>query len=208
MTRSLILRDWQVLALLDGRKTMIARPVKPPLENGHHLELDHANKWWPHYSTPLGDMMWTYDGAWSCPFGAPGDRLVCKETWQRASAMGVCNKADDFIIYRSTDMDWESTEGWTWKSSTQLPAWASRLTMELISVCVKRVQDVTEEEAMAMGVPEIHNSFLESMQSSLYNVYRRNLAVIWDHDHPEAPFRWMDNPWVWLATVKKVEASK
>lgn len=125
-----------------------------------------------------------FDGLWSdtvdpvsryfaCPYGLTGEERWVKETWSRdAVTMYPCPvawyKASDHIEsgsfhdcpqprsvpYADCLACWEERyRKFQWRSSATMPRWASRFTVTL-DVGLKRIQEVTEEEAKMSGVPE------------------------------------------------------
>lgn len=104
-----------------------------------------------------------------CPYGQPGDMLWVRETWQawqRTSAeydewkpLGVveasASKQADYNRTARVDAieyaaDAKSAGPWT--PSIHMPRWASRITLENVSVRVERLRDISEEDAYAEGV--------------------------------------------------------
>ena len=101
-----------------------------------------------------------------------GDRLWVRETWQLHSrAKDLCT-----IVYAaSSDGSWtEAHEQFAdhlaagraprpyqegWRSSIHMPRWASRLTLVVTDVRVQRLQDISEEDAIAEGVCRIGHQF-------------------------------------------------
>ncbi|HEX2753680.1 MAG TPA: hypothetical protein VHP34_11370 [Alphaproteobacteria bacterium] len=144
-----------VCALLEGRKTQTRRIIKPR---------DHASlfdgSWTDDYVLDPGNAAWRAE---ELRF-AVGDRLWLREAWR-------CNGwAADVatIFYRASERD-----GYTavceqypvidkkplrvsasWRPSIHMPRWASRLTLIVSDVRVERLQDISEADAKAEGVPE------------------------------------------------------
>lgn len=79
-----------------------------------------------------------------------------------------------------------------WRSSTQMPRWASRLTLEIVDVRVERVQDVTHNDAVA-----------EACFEWLPEVPLTAFAQHWKARHGDQS--WKQNPWVWVISFKITE---
>jgi len=81
-----------------------------------------------------------------------GARLWVKETWQTTDE---AISEEPGVVYRATDPDWESMEGWKWRPSIFMPRWASRLTLEITDVRVQRIQDISGQDCYFEGcVPD------------------------------------------------------
>jgi hypothetical protein len=79
-----------------------------------------------------------------------------------------------------------------WKPSIHMPRWASRLTLEIVSLKVERVQDISEGDIIAEGCPD------EYLLGK--NWYR----PLWDEINGIGS--WEANPWVWVVEFKRVVA--
>lgn len=71
-----------------------------------------------------------------------------------------------------------------WKSPIHMPRWASRITLEIITVRVDRIQSISDADVLAEG--------FES---------REALMAAWERMHGN----WGANPWVWVIEFKEVE---
>jgi hypothetical protein len=146
--RPLILSGLEVRAVIESRKTQFRRVLKPqpnalngglPLNNGYGS-----------YSTEDGWKKYPY---------ALGDRLWVKETF-----VFVGSGDPGWLLYRANGYDAEcKRHGFDkcppesevkWKSSTQMPRTASRLTLVVTDVRVQRVREITDEDALAEGAVE------------------------------------------------------
>jgi hypothetical protein len=89
-----------------------------------------------------------------------------------------------------------------WRPSTQMPRWASRLTLEVTGVRVERVQDLTEEGARASGFERVcvPNAWGGSDELTALGSFAR----AWDA-RAKPGLTWAANPWVWVVTFNKVE---
>lgn len=103
-----------------------------------------------------------------------GGRLWVRETWapvpvSAARSWGDVpwrwNPDDDYeaAIFRAS-FD-RSGPGTSWRSSATMPRWASRLTLRVTDVRVQRVQDITEEDALAEGCPAQSDEDLAGMEA-------------------------------------------
>lgn len=178
-----------VRAILAGRKTQTRRVV-----NGAHgrcyLDRDHGCR------TPSGRV--------KCPQGIPGDRLWVKETFQTGD---YAQNEPRGVVYRATDPDWESTPEWKWKPAIFMPRLASRITLDLTSLRVQRLQDISEADAIAEGLypnpkyPQAELYTWDDVQGNSTNpCYAYQL--LWESIH--GANSWADNPWVWVETFKQV----
>ncbi len=160
--RGIIFTAESIRAIQEERKSQTRRVINPQFIETPEVAL-----------TPTG--FWAYgptdrrkDDCIRCPYGVPGDRLYCKETWQVDAPRdgtwcdtvfyGCKNsplswiperyRKPEYCLYRAT---WEGTD-LCWRSSRFMPKWAARIWRELTDVRVQRLQDITEEEAKAEGV--------------------------------------------------------
>lgn len=197
-----------VRALLDGRKTMTRRVLKPTK------------------GTTLADF--TFEGKFGSlpldkietPRFAAGDLLWVRERLERAENHFVNYSAD-----KATHPDAE----WVWKNnslpSIHCPKGMSRLTLEVTGVKVERLQDISEEEAKAEGIYfekptaadlEWYKNWSEEngddnpapmdgvWQSGIKNGYGPNAIFafkkLWESINGEGS--WAANPWVLAVSFK------
>ena len=179
--RPILFSGPMVRAILDGRKTMTRRVMKPQPED-----------------YPYHHGLAVYRVAKKCPYGVPGDLLWVRETWATTEQAGV-HPSDAQIVYRATDPDWDTMEGWRWRPSIFMPRWASRLKLRITSVSVERLREITEHDAMREGV----NAEGVSTQPGIYS-YRAPFAELWDDINAKRGFGWDANPWVWVVGFEQV----
>ena len=209
-----------VRAILDGRKTVTRRIVKPVGNDDAFVLLDHGKGFWP-YRSDDGESSITADGnetPHSCPYGRSGDRLWVREAfhgyhWDKPRAV---YRADGERQRVRTQI--ESYEVGHWTPSIHMPRWASRITLEIVSVRVERLQNISEEDAIAEGVycenvivssyyanghHEVgecryffHGGPDEGFESAV-DAY----TALWDSINGEGS--WEKNPWVWVIEFKR-----
>lgn len=157
--RPIIFSGPMVRALLDGRKTQTRRILKRPQwaqEAG-----------WPERIMDEqgldGRLVW-YDVKTGClaalPIPQPQDRLYVREAHALVPASAYRQSAgvaqavnpyedDQAAIYRE-GFD-RSFGGIRWRPSIHMPRWSSRITLPVTEVRVQRLQDISEEDAIAEG---------------------------------------------------------
>ena len=104
-----------------------------------------------------------------------------------------------------------------WRPSIHMPRWASRITLEIVSVRVERLQDISEEDAIAEGVyceNVIVSSYYGHHEVGEYLYFFHGgpdegfesavdaYAALWDSINGEGS--WEKNPWVWVIEFRRI----
>lgn len=145
-----------------------------------------------------------------CHFGQVGDWLWVKETWAESvpdAQWGDMNGGGEPTpIYRA-DNRWD---GVTWRSPIFMPRYESRITLEIVSVRVERVQDISEADAIAEGIDEWEEMFRCGTDSDPCWTRDARLAYawLWDSINAKRGFGWDTNPWVWVVEFKPARAAR
>lgn len=211
--RPVIFSGRAVRAILEGRKTQTRRVVRADCQDYQRLFLDEQGIL---RQGGMQDQAWTKVGRWvRCPYGKPGDRLWVRETIERGPDMpcgiastlpGIKYSADlSPVPFRDgAPFGWCGRAAWHWQREKPLPAmfmprWASRLTLEILSVRVERLQEISENDALAEAP-----TFTEDADPSVSDsIGVCMFAHLWDGINGEkAP--WSSNPWVWALSFKVV----
>jgi hypothetical protein len=173
-----------VRAILEGRKTMTRRVVKPQPTLDHGLVFE---------GIALGKFGAVSDSVIACPYGTIGDRLWVKETHHVRDAGYVDGTGRD-IVYKADDEDFPY--GWT--PSIHMPRWASRINLEITGIRVERVQDISEEDARAEGLwCKFDGQGCEGQCHKCSATAKEAFEALWDSiNSKRAP--WASNPWVWV----------
>lgn len=187
-----------VRALIEGRKTQTRRIIKPQPPEGaakcgpNSYEGPGGPTWW--WTNDDETKLWPrpkLDKAIACPFGKPGDRLWVRETWQTdpVGEFGEC--------YKATGHNPKcAIHGHLWRPSIHMPRWASRLTLEIVAVRVERLQEISENDAIAEGA-------WRSRNPALVSIWPPEFENLWESIN--GPGSWEANPWVWVISFRKVE---
>lgn len=213
--KPIIFSSEMVRAILDGRKTQTRRVIRP-----QPRDMKDQQVW------PNDDGNWSYwiDGSvwrnFKCPYGQPGDKLWVREGWKTSSmSHRTPTNAPEEVVYcvsyrtgygrfphcKTIRMDKPVNNAWQknrdgWRPSIHMPRWASRITLEVVSVKVERVQEISHEDALAEGIDK----------DSPYNdygtgsIYRDTFAALWDKINAKRGFGWDVNPWCWRVEFKHV----
>lgn len=156
-------------AILEGRKTQTRRVVKPQ----------------PSRIGVLGPI--ANERTIACPFGQPRDRLWVRESF-------VPRYFDDGKPAYKADWDGKCADivpKPKWKPSIHMPRTLSRITLEVVSVRVERLQDISEDDAKAEGVLAPDDEY-----GGFDAPHRVSFMNIWDSIN--GPVAWASNPWVWV----------
>lgn len=177
--RPILFSGPMVRAIIEGRKTVTRRVVKPR---------DLA---WMDEHQGLREPC----NAIRCPYGQTGDRLWVRETF---AVYG--NEKMAAIHYRADRPHHVGQKGMGYKPSFHMPRWASRILLEITAVRVERLQDISQEQAMAEGVLSCESALdPDGNGYSPYELFSALWVSINGHDS------WHANPWVWVVEFKRVE---
>ncbi len=213
-----------IKTILEGSKTMTRRPIKLK-------DIDENCKWCHgkgyeyidcqnelsgyDYRRPCRCMMPR------CPYGIPGDRLWVRESFWIAEMEGQ-GIGNQFLVY-DEEMDKEPHPSklrptfdmkWGHNPSIHMPRWASRITLEVTEVRVKKLQQITEEDAKSEGVeimqrPPSVGGGTQYLAPACgdrpsYWEYSASTAFMYLWETIYGKDAWDNNPWVWVISFKKL----
>lgn len=178
-----------IRAMLDGRKTETRRIVKPQPEE---------QLWtiWKRFPEQHGVARW-----------APGDRLWVREAiaftgvWADAK-LSELDAPHEWLhrhtLYRADQNGYDEVTQ-NWRPSIHMPRWASRLTLLVKTVHVERLQEITDEHAIAEGVgplchPEGRPDLTWVGSSQVCRAPAYEFRKLWGRIND--PGSWDANPWV------------
>jgi hypothetical protein len=224
--RPIIFSAPSVRAILDGRKTMTRRPVRLPEIISEPGDADATSiGWLDHHESGPGWHGWMteYPEEGSLPlrclYGQPGDRLWVRESWQRVDPLEVAEarrgsrapftgcqgpRAIPWVAAYRADGDLSHPANGApivWRSPIHMPRWASRITLEIESVRVERLQDISSDDCIAEGVGDpVGTPLRYGSVTEEWN--RRTFQGLWESIN--GPDSWAANPWVWVLSFKRV----
>lgn len=221
-----------VRSILDGRKTQTRRVIKPQpfyeqCPDGYGMLPPGAYWFWENRTKTnrgggfanVGEVSASIQ-KFKCPYGQLGDRLWVRETFfiddfrYHKGPLPKCwpddlPKGDLYYRAEGTCCDQipecsHDYGPWPMRPSIHMPRWASRITLEITSVRIERVQDISEEDAKAEGATP-HHLGNASFQMYPTEPYQAGFARIWDSLNAERGFGWDANPWVWVIEFRSVD---
>ena len=194
-----------VRAILDGRKTQTRRVIKPQpawIEQVGDGEVIL-------YKRRVDESELNEKDEIFCPYGQPGNHLWVRETW--AKNIAGC---PDGISYRADHIDPHGdgpANPMKWTPSIHMPRWASRITLEVVSVRVELVNEISEEDAEAEGIEWQANEYgvyqwkIPGDKDGWFDYVEDAFSWIWDSINAKRGYGWDANPFVWVISFKKVE---
>lgn len=213
--RPILFSGPMVRAILEGRKTVTRRVVKPAPQ----MVTDHSAVPWE--GDPGVLLRLLEQSGRKCPYGQPGDRLWVRESLRYDSEYGhfyaaggkhgetvyLCSLLDDDDKQTGPSYDGLLPERSV--PSIHLHRRYSRILLEITAVRVERLQEITEQQALAEGID------LEQLADS-----QERYDMVADHNMTGRPtaggeFRdlwasingiesWDANPWCWVVEFKRV----
>lgn len=168
----------------------------------------------------------------SVPFQT-GDRLWVREHWRTLGRLDHLSPAEIQLPYPDLHFvadgaapEWApSSTGGRHRQAMHMPRWASRITLEVTDVRVQRLQEISEADALAEGVPEclegglgdeaycnrcrgegVHGALGQGggvfeVDCSDCDTAIKKFRTLWDSLNADrAP--WASNPWVVAVTFR------
>lgn len=201
--RPINFRDFEMRALLEGRKTQDRRVIKPVPEYCGPAYASDPQNWndpeswgWENHETGGWDLL--SEGFMGRLPYAPGDLLWVREGWRvhrhidetlprhmKPTEIVECRADGGFNRSVTNPPEW-------WapgrpRPSIHMPRWASRLTLRVTDVRVQRVQEMDRGDAMEEGCP-----FANMAKGPNPRDWFRDL---WNTLH-KPPHDWSGDPWV------------
>ena len=218
-----------VKAILDGRKTQTRRVIKPqPPIVEHELFFPSIGIWLCKAEGHEEKML-------KCPYGIPGDRLWVRETFttfrkdteaESAAKLAAAKKIasiDDLmrwaempsgggevkVMYAADFRDYakDPDADFHWKPSIHMPRWASRILLEIVSIRVERVQDISAEDCLNEGIeyegsPQKYGTPYTGLE--IHDI-RCLFRQLWDSINAARGFGWDANPWVYRIEFRRAD---
>lgn len=163
-----------------------------------------------------------------CPFGEPGDRLWVRETWARVEGETYYRADFEKTCPRTTNkavnvcccgICGEPGDHSAWRPSLHMKRDLCRLMLEVVTVSLEHLQDISEEDAIAEGVQipvdvegcppgkgkpmfDVLSPYKGPMRAD--HAFRWEFAKLWDTLDLKPSEKWSGNPWVWVVGFRRV----
>ena len=214
-----------IRAILDGQKTITRRVIKPQpdVQGWQHatLQPDSFGTWsypagaggrWKCPYGRSGDGLWVREawrvGAWSVNNGGfavdyKADNS-CRKEWLHCEDDNVWMRLwkqstyDAIKMFGSGDQTWEPGKSpCRWRPSIFMPRWASRIALEIVSVRVERLREISRDDCVREGLPPITCGDPE-------RAMRVKFSTLWDSINTNRECGWDLDPWVWVIEFKRI----
>ncbi|SED11456.1 hypothetical protein SAMN05216178_6290 [Pseudomonas saponiphila] len=220
--RPILFSGSMVRAILEDRKTVTRRPVKggqTPTEDA--AGNDGGPRWsaigqrHPRYGYCVfgeteAECAQELAERGVCPYGRPGDRLWVREVWVADAQVNAVAPRDlsqgEPIRYPADGGARQTgcamiTPGKS-RPSIHMPRWASRILLEITTVRVERLQDISEEQALAEGIAKHPGGGHHVEDGKHYWASPiDSFAGLWSSVGGD----WDANPWVWVVEFRRVQ---
>ena len=178
----------RVRAILEGRKTVTRRVVKPqPVGQPAQMGEDSC---WPGCFASADD-----ERVYRPPY-QPGDILWVRETWAHPSKEEIARGTDKNIFLYRADVP-SVLYAWDhWNPSIHMPREAARIFLRVTGVRVERLWDVKYFDCLAEGI------LYRQMETDIV----QDFSTLWDNTikpKDRAAYGWGANPWVWVIQFER-----
>lgn len=233
--RPIIVPPDMVKAILDGRKTMFRKILKcqPEPPRGIYNENDaipileefgdelllRFNWRTERYYPKIHENASFFDGRSQCPYGKVSDILWLREIFselydtcdhpelpgatEERWSLGYRYKADNYV-HQVLDGFWTG-----WRSPIHMPKEACRLILRINAIRVERLQDISEEDAIAEGIDRNHDGHwrfytkkkLRTVTAGCQSA-KDSFLSLWTSINGSDS--WIANPWVWVVSFERI----
>lgn len=212
--RPIILKAHEVSAVLAGRKTQLRRVLKnrgrQPEFRGPRGCTDDPECWgWEDEFGEHVGVVPSSDGGypnyWSGPYQV-GDRLWVREAHRLTDC--PCTEAcrgPGHVWYEADQSGYRNVYLNRLRPSIHMPRWASRLTLLVSDVRVQRLNDISEEDALAEGAAQSPGGMWSCADGQAGTSPIAAFAVLWNSIHGKDA--WARNPFVVALTFSAIPAN-
>lgn len=218
-TKPILFSTPMVQAILDGRKTQTRRIIDKDGWVNAITELEPvaiaAAGYNPKYQT--SDIIWVRE-TWRMTGWNETEMLIEYKdgisSWAEIKDLMWLSKQVEKLAAKGYLRSNHETERFDvvkeipWKPSIFMPKEACRMFLKVTDVRVERLQDISEDDAIAEGIEEVRPApFLIRYKNYLENGYLdspiESFKTLWQSINGKES--WKRNPWVWVYEFEKIE---
>lgn len=179
IAKPILFNTEMVRAILDGRKTVTRRLIKPqPVANRLVIR----------------------------PYNAD-DYLYVRESWCRLTDWEDQYPDDDndmLAIYYRADYHKDMAETARWRPSIHMPKEAARIFLRITDMYAERLQDITDKQVVAEGC----NIPITASDEERCLLAFARFPKLWDSTIKKSEldkYDWKANPWVWVIEFERID---
>lgn len=205
--KPILFNTQMVKAILEGRKTVTRRVVKPQPQ-GQPYRVGNSSCWPGCFADSKSANVYK-------PPYQPGDILYVRESWQFFPCFDCVKSMCDTTPLTYEDSD-SVTEGcWIykadyiesdqkrvcWHPSIHMPKEAARIFLRVTDVFPEPLKNIRYFDCLAEGIP------YRQMEDDII----RDFAELWDSTikpADRATYGWEANPWVWVYKFERISREK
>lgn len=150
-----------------------------------------------------------HDDGTMCPYGVPGNRLWVKEAW-RAEVLFDGHRPRDLsdnagLAYEAGRhvVKWPAAMG-KLRPSISMPRWAGCITLEVTSINVERLQEISEVDARAEGLIRFKDDWCNGVDSRWYASPVGACSGLWEQINGAGS--WDLNTWLWAVEFRRIKS--
>ena len=195
-----------VRAILEGRKSMTRRIVKADWLDDSWWQIQPKDGW---HAVFMTEVPYGMERGLVCPYGSPGDRLWVREKFD----FSPCGMTECEIFYWADGSSQKRTPPNDYnpylypnervRPSIHMPRWASRITLEIVSVRVERVKEISGPDCIAEGVKKLTRADDgPPLEGNPWREQKAAFRALWESIH--GPGSWERNDWCWVIEFRRL----
>jgi len=211
MEKPILFKGEMVKKILSGEKTQTRRIINGPMNQMHYGKL--LGDW------ALSSFVGLEDGILEfkiqtdvddcatckikCPYSKVGGALWVRETWWQ------CINNNDRIYYAASETPTETkNRSYRKRPSIFLKRSDSRINLEIISIRVERLQNITASDAIAEGIDRSGITWKDyrtgGMKQAMLQDPVDSFRTLWNTINKKRGYGWDINPWLWVIKFKVI----
>ncbi len=210
--KGILMRPNLIPLIVDGRKIVTSRLMKPQPTEGTIGLIQHGEEWLERILTPEGEIVQIgdYTRRHKPHYKVVDGIVYIKEAWAVDKLWDDLKPSEinSFVtVYYFLDAAKKHKWAGKWRSPLLMPSKFARYFIKITDVRAERLQEITEEDAVAEGCnPTLEPIFIPNQENIIVKygeasyTAKMNFAYLWDSINPEHP--WASNPFIWRYSFK------